>query len=316
LHKIVLEEAKSQKAIRRVERESYSFSLRDICLIREGRKLQTTLTEVSFYVSLVAKEEAKEASSYAYSSAKTLEKLNIRDLVRRAAFKAFALSLSEKGPSQRVAILFPPEHAIELLSLLSFSFMGDEVVKGRSHLKDKLGKRIFSPRLNLVDDGVNPELPESRPFDDEGMPQKKTVLISEGEVKSFLWDYYYGKKAGFSSTGNARKKDPASQPKIDHTNLYLIPGELSREELLQREKRVFEVLEILGSHTANPISGDFSFGVSGILYEKGEATTYLAEMALSGNIFEILKDVEVGSDLAFFGSLGSPSLLFPFMDLG
>lgn len=316
LHEIALSEAKAHRGIKRVERETYNFSSTKLYLIREGKKFEATLSEVSFYVSLVAKGKRKEASSYAYSSAISLERLKVRELVSRAAFKAYALSHSEKGSSQRVAILFPPECAIELLSLLSFSFLGDEVVKGRSYLKDKLGKKVFSPRLTLIDDGINPELPESRAFDDEGMPQEKTVLISAGEIKSFLWNYYYGRQAGFSSTGNARKKAPSSPPEVDHTNLYFLPSHLSKEDFLQREKRVFEVLEILGGHTANPISGDFSFGVSGILYEEGEAISYLSEMALSGNIFEIFKDVEVGGDLTFFGSLGSPSLLFQPMDLG
>ncbi|MDM7202949.1 MAG: metallopeptidase TldD-related protein [Thermodesulfobacteriaceae bacterium] len=300
----------------RLERENLNFSEREIYLIREGRVLSFISPEYSLFVSLVAESSKRRAEAYGYKVALKGEDLDAEALVERVCEKAKALSKAEKRPSLKVAILFPPECAVELLSILAFSFKGDEVVKGRSFLKEKLGKKVFSENISLLDDGIDPNLIESRPFDEEGMPQQKTLLIERGEVRSFLWDYYYGNEAGFSSTGNARRKDETSPPAIDFTNLYLLPGTTQKRDLLRKERKVFEVLEILGAHTANPISGDFSFGVSGILYEEGEVVDYLSEMALSANIFEIFQEVEVGSDLAFYGSLGSPSLLFPKMVLG
>ena len=165
-------------------------------------------------------------------------------------------------------------------------------------------------------------MPESRPFDDEGSAQNKKVLVEKGVVKSFLFDTYWKKEAekkGFKEikTGNSRRPDISSFPKISSTNFYIEKGDLEKEKLIKLENEIFEVLEILGAHTANPISGDFSLGVSGIYYKNGEPVDYFCEMALSGNLFELFKNiVEIGSDLTFYGSTGSPSLLIEKMDLG
>lgn len=306
----------SKGYVNRLERESFSFGVEEIFLIRDGRVLSFSIPEFSFFISVVAKSEKKSASSFAYRSATSFEKINFLETAIEAERKARALSLTEKGKALRVAVLFPPLASLDLLFLLSFSFKGDEVLKGRSFLKDKLGKKVFSEKFSLIDDGLFPELPETRPFDDEGMPQAKKVLVKSGVVEGFIWDVYYGKLKGLSSTGNARRPDLSSPPKVDFTNLYMERGQKSREELINSQKLVFEVLEVLGAHTSNPISGDFSYGVSGILYEKGEPVEYLCEMGLSGNIFELFRDFEVGEDLTFFGSIGSPSLLFHAMDLG
>ncbi|MCS7149947.1 MAG: TldD/PmbA family protein [Caldimicrobium sp.] len=306
----------SFKEITRLEREMLRCQKTSIYLIRGGKVLTWESPEYSFYLSVVADSGKKQATGYAYRESLDPARLNVESLYFRAGKKATALSKGERKGSLKCPILFPPESAIELISLLSFSLKGDEVIKGRSFLKSKLGKKVFSQALTLIDDGLDPELLESRPFDDEGSPQEKKTLIEKGEVKTFIWDAFYGSMASFSSTGNARRDDPASPPKVDFTNLYLQKGPNTREDLLRRERIVFEVLEILGSHTADPISGDFSFGVSGVLYEGGEEVDYLSEMALSGNIFEILKDIEVGEDLTFFGASGSPSILVSDMDLG
>ncbi|MCS7199302.1 MAG: metallopeptidase TldD-related protein [Caldimicrobium sp.] len=308
--------ASSYKTIQRLEREILSCEREALLLIREGKILSWESPSYTFYVSVVADSGKKQATSFAYGEALSFDKLELQKLYQRACEKAQALSKGKRGKSLKCAILFPPESAIELLSLFSFSLKGDEVIKGRSFLKDKVGQRVFSQTLTIIDDGLNPELPESRPFDDEGCPQTKKTLIERGEIQGFIWDTFYALKASTSSTGNARRSDSARPPKVAFTNLYIQEGAYTLQELREREKLVFEVLEILGSHTADPISGDFSFGVSGILYERGEPVDYLSEMALSGNIFELFREVALGTDLSFFGSLGSPSILTSNMDLG
>jgi len=316
----ILEEVRrvvfSKKEIKRLEKENLSFGQESLYLIRKGKVLSFEVPQYSFLMSVVAESKKRSASTYAYQSGTSLKKIDFLKLAEEAVFKARALSLAEKGASKRVSVLFPPETALDLLSILAFSFKGDEVFKGRSFLKDKLGKKVFSEKLTLLDNGLYPEGPETRPFDDEGVPQRKTILVKEGVVEGFIWDSFFGKESGRASTGNARRPDPSSPPKVDFTNFFLEKGKLSKRELLTLEKEVFYVLEVLGAHTANPISGDFSFGVSGILYREGEEAGYLSEMGLSGNIFELFKDLEVGEDLTFFGDTGSPSLLFPSLDLG
>ncbi|RUM87987.1 MAG: hypothetical protein DSZ24_04885 [Thermodesulfatator sp.] len=268
----------------------------------------------SFLITLVARRGEEERTGWEWREAVHREELSLKDLARGAAEKATALLGARKIPSRRLPVLFPPESAVALLETLAPSFCGDEVAKGRSRLAGRLGQKVFSPRLVLVDDGLYPSGLETRPFDDEGAPQKRTVLVDQGVVSSFLYDRLWGRRTGKTSTGNARRPSFKGPPRIAPTNLYLEPGEKTPEEL--REGRpVFEVREMLGWHTADPVSGDFSVGVSGLLYEV-QGVRPLSGMALSGNLFELLARVEaVGRDLTFYGGLGAPSLLIPALDL-
>lgn len=309
-------------SISRVEKIKLSTGKIKYTLVRKGLELNYEKPFCSFLISVIAKGKDKEASSYEWYNG---VEFNYKELIKRvenACKKAVALSKTKKGKNLKTLVLFPPFVAVELLDLLEFSFLGDEVLKGRSYLKDKLNKKYFNEKITLFDDGISSELPESRPFDDEGVAQNRKVLVEKGVIKSFLFDTYWKAEAekkgmkGFKA-GNSRRPDFSSFPKISSTNFYLEKGLLEKEKLINSEKEVFEVLEVLGAHTANPISGDFSFGVSGIYYKNGEPADFFCEMALSGNLFELFKNVvEIGSDLTFYGSLGSPSLLVDKMDLG
>lgn len=309
-------------SISRIEKIKLSLGKIKYILIRNNLELIWENPFCSFIISVIAKGKDKEASAYEWYNGIKFDYETLKKRVELACKKAIALSQAKKGKNLKVSILFPPFVAVDLLNLLEFSFLGDEVLKGRSYLKDKLDKKIFSEKIVLLDDGINPDLPESRPFDDEGSAQNKKILIEKGVIKSFLFDFYWKKEAekrGFKEVkaGNSRRFDFSSFPKISSTNFYIERGSLKREDLINLENQVFEVLEILGAHTANPISGDFSFGVSGIYYKNGEPVEYFCEMALSGNLFELFQNVvEIGSDLSFYGSMGSPSLLIEKMDLG
>ncbi len=302
--------------VTRIEKESFSFEEEEVFLVREGRVLRFKAPTYTYFASVIA-ENQRSAQGYTYNSSRELESLDVKGLFRKACDMASALAQAKKGKSIKCAVLFPPENAVILLELLSFSFLGDEVVKGRSRLKGKLGKKVFHQAITIVDDGLAGTLPEGRPFDDEGVPQERSILVEKGELKSYLLDLQSAKQIGFSSNGKARRPSMGQNPKPSPTNLYLENGSLSKEKLLQAEDYVFEVYEILGSHTADPVSGEFSFGVSGVLYHKGEQVEFLSEMALTGNVFEALsRDVLLGKDLTFYDSLGSPSILIPGMVLG
>ncbi len=309
-------------AISRVEKIKLSLGKIRYTLVRNGSCLKDEKPFCTFLISVIAKHKEKSASSYEWYEGGELDFKILEERVELACGKALALSKTRKGKKLKIPVLFPPFVAVELLELLEFSFLGDEVLKGRSYLKDKLGKKVFNDGLTIFDDGINPELPESRPFDDEGVPQNKKILVEKGVIKNFLFDTYWkavAEKKGLEEfkAGNSRRPDFSSFPKISSTNLYVEKGNLKKEDLIEKEKEVFEVLEVLGAHTANPISGDFSFGVSGIYYRNGEPVDYFCEMALSGNLFELFKNIaKIGADLTFYGSLGSPSLLIEKMDLG
>ena len=312
-----LEKTATSRGIKRIDKIKLQLEVQRCELIRGDIRLVWEEPFYTFLISLVAESESRQATSYGWWSGRYFNRERIFEEVERACYKAKALARGEKGASKRLKVWFPPEVAVDLIDLLEFSFSGEEVVKGRSKLKDKQGKLVFSQGLFLIDDGLNPELPESRPFDDEGMPQQKTVLVENGVVAGFLWDSFWGKKAGVKSTGNARRPNFKSLPRVSSTNIYILPGRIPLNEFLSSEKEVLEVIEVLGFHTADPISGDFSVGISGVIHRNGEPAEYISEMAMSENIFELFNKLcFLGNDLKFFGSTGSPSLIFEDIVIG
>ncbi len=301
--------------IHRIERASLSWQETQYGLFQtSGISATFTSGEVSFLFSVVARDQGEERSAWEWQSATSLEALDLKALARKAAFKAANLLSARPRSSFKAAVLFPPMVAVSLLHTLSASFSGEEVAKGRSQLADKLGKKVFSPWVTLIDDGLLPQGLETRPFDDEGVAQQKTLLVDEGRITAFLYDTLWGGRAGRSSTGNARRPSFKSLPAVAPTNFYLAPEKgVPPAEL--RSGKVFEVYEMLGWHTTDPVSGDFSVGISGILHQNGTQEP-LAGMALSGNLFQLLTRIEaLGEDLTFYGGLGSPSLLVGELDL-
>ncbi len=280
-----------------------------------GTRALVTIPGFSLVTVVVAEEEGQAQMGWEWQAALSPTQVDPRAIGQEAAKRAISRLKAEMIPSRKISILLPPHIAVDFLDLVSEALSGDQVVKGKSFLAGKLGEKVFSELITIVDDGLLPEGLESRSFDDEGHPQETKTLIHQGVLERFLFDTYWGRKAGASSTGNARRGSFKSPPGVGLTNFFIKPGNYSREDLLCQASPVFEVLEVLGMHTADPVSGDFSVGVSGLLHQGGSVRP-ITGMALSGNIFELFKRVEaLGNDLRFYGSMGSPSILIGKMDL-
>ncbi len=269
----------------------------------------------SLVAVVIAMAEKEAQMGWEWRAALLPEEVSPEEVGRNAARRAVLRLGARPAASRRLPVLLPPEVAVDFLELIAEALSGDNVLKGKSVLSGKLGQKVFSPLVNLTDNGVLVDALGTRPFDDEGSPQNETILAREGVLENFLFNYYWGQKAGQKSTGNARRPNFKNPPEIGLTNFYLAPGEHPREELLSSHPEVFEVLEVLGMHTADPYSGDFSVGVSGLLHS-GEGFTPLSGMALSGNVFELFQRIEaLGNDLTFYGNIGAPSILIEELDL-
>ncbi len=302
--------------VKRVEKVKVGFSENTLVLAQSHGFFGRFGSEgFEFFVSVVAEDGGDSRTAWQWKWAKDISEVDPVKLAQEASLRAVELLSSKPSASRKVCVLFPPFVAVSLLETLAFSFFGNEVLKGRSRLAKKLGEKVFSEKLTVVDDGTLPNAKETRPFDDEGMPQKKTVLVKEGVVSSFVYDLLWAKRAGTVSTGNSRRPSFKLPPSVSFTNLYIVPTKTKRQELLSSDGSVFEVYEVLGWHTVDPVSGEFSVGVSGILYEGGKKTP-LSKMALSGNLFDLFKKVMgVGEDLEWYGEVGSPSILTEPLDL-
>ncbi len=200
----------------------------------------------------------------------------------------------------------------ELLEALSSSFLGDNLSKGKSMLRDKLGEKIFSDVVNIVDDGILRGGWSTAAFDAEGVPQQKTPLVSDGVVRAYLYDSYWAARMKAATTGNAVRGGYTGAPGLGVTNLYMETAQSagSLEDLFSSAGRGLFITELMGVHTINPVTGDFSLGASGLWIEGGELQYPVRGLAVSGNLLRLFGAVAAtASDMRFLGSIGAPSIL-------
>ncbi|MDT3778255.1 TldD/PmbA family protein [Nitrospira sp. MA-1] len=209
--------------------------------------------------------------------------------------------------TQEVPVIFDPETAKGLLGHISSAVSGYSLYKGASFLLGQLGKSIASDLVTVIDDGRLAGGLGSRPFDGEGLPTRKTLVVDKGVLSSYMLDTYSGRKLGMASTGNA-SRSVGENPTVGATNLYLSPGSYSPEEILKSMKRGLFVTDLIG-FGVNLVTGDYSRGAVGFWVENGELTHPVEEVTIAGNLQQILKDIEmVGNDLEFRGRLASPTV--------
>src|ERR1022692_1565358 len=219
---------------------------------------------------------------------------------------------ARKVPTQRVPIVFAPEVARSLIGSVFEAASGDSVWRSASFLAGKLGEKIAASDLTIVDDNAM-MLPTgaggfgTSPFDGEGLPSRRTVVVEEGTLRSYLLNTYTARKLGLKSTHNA-SRGLAGTPGIGCGNLYLEPGTLSGEEIIRDVHAGLYVTSLMGFGT-NIVTGDYSRGATGLWIENGRLTHAVEEITIAGNLGEMLMNVAaIGNDLVFRGSLASPTL--------
>jgi PmbA protein len=239
--------------------------------------------------------------------------INPKEVGTIAAKRAVQMLGAKSMQSGRASVIFTPYAAVSLISALIPAFSADFAQKGKSIFINSIDKPIASTKFTLIDSGVMPGAPGTVPFDDEGVLSKENYLIKDGYLRSFLYNSYTAKKAGKPSTSNGFRDSFKSLPEILPSNMYVKPGSKGQAELIDKMNKGFLIDTIMGAHTINPISGDFSIGFSGQFVENGKISRPVRGMTIAGNILEILNHIDdVGSDIDFFphgGNCGSPSLL-------
>ncbi|HHP51484.1 MAG TPA: TldD/PmbA family protein [Moorella mulderi] len=261
----------------------------------------------SIYLVALEGEEAQTGFGFMYN--RYYRNLDPVKIGREGAQRAVRMLGARRISTRRAPVVLDPYVAVSFLEFLAPALSAEAVQKGKSLFRGKVGHQVASPALTLWDDGLIPGGIGSSPFDGEGVPTQRTPLVLKGELQGFLHNTYTAAKEGRSSTGNASRASFKSPPRIGTTNFYLEPGILSPEDIIREINEGLYLTEVMGMHTANPISGDFSLGASGIWIEKGELARPVRGVAIAGNIIEVLKNVDrVGNDLTFYGSTGSPTL--------
>ncbi len=284
---------------------------RRVTALSSGESAPVSFSDTVFSISVeaVAEEGGEAQTAWEHASARTLAELAPEKTGRAAGGMAAALLGGKPPATGSCACLLPPRVAVELLVSLIPAFSAEEVFRGRSPLAGRTGERVFSPLLTMRDDASLAGRVGSVPFDDEGMRPIPRDLVSAGVVKGFLHDLRTAARGKVGPTGNGFRGSLGSSPSPSPTNLVLLPGAAPLDPFAAGD-RVARVEEVMGSHTIDPVTGDYSLGAAGFLLSpRGEPVPF-RNAAVAGNLFALFADLAaVGNDLVFHGGTASPSLL-------
>ncbi len=309
---------KRDKRIRNVRKSSITETVSEVEYANShGVNFGYEGTYYSLLITPVAEEGGESSIAYEFRAQRRLSDLDPESVAGDAVFKAVSL-LGASGMSTRVMplVLFRDVSAM-LISTFSDMFLGEALIKGKTLLKDREGEEIASKELSLIDDGALKGGFATAPYDDEGIPKRRNILIDRGVFKGFLHSLYTANYTGTEPTGNALRKGFRSQPEPGITNLFIEKGGHAFEDMLKAREEVFLVLEVMGLHTADTVSGEFSFGAGGVLYKNGKKVSSVRGVTIAGNILDLWHKINlVGEDLTFYGNVGSPSLLVDDITVG
>ena len=253
-------------------------------------------------------EQGGMQRDYWFSSARTLGKLASPESIgAEAARRTLRRLNARRVATQRVPIVFAPEIARSLVGNIFEAANGDSVYRGASFWANQLGQQVASSNVTVTDDGTIPGLFGTAPFDGEGLPTRRTVIVENGVLKNYLLNTYTGRKLSMQSTGNA-SRGLAGTPGIGAGNLFLENGSVSPQQLLADVKVGLYVTELMG-FGVNMVTGDYSRGAAGLWIENGELTFAVEEITIAGNLKEMLNNVTaIANDLEFRGAVASPTL--------
>ncbi len=238
--------------------------------------------------------------------------------VAEVATKRSLLMLSaKKAPMGRMPVVLSSEAGGTMIhEAIGHGLEADLAQQGLSVYSKKIGDRVASPLITVVDDPTLPQKRGSYAFDDEGTPCQRTLLVEEGILKGYLYDRLTALKEGVTSTGNGRKESYQHKPIPRMSNTLIIPGKTKPEEIIRSvEKGLF--VKKMGGGQVNTVNGDFVFEVSeGYLIEKGRVGEPVRGAILTGNGPQILKEIDmVGDDLGFgIGTCGKDGQGVPVAD--
>ena len=272
------------------------------------------------YCSLSAVPVARDGDSmerdYWYTMARGFAQLEApEDVGRTAAHRALRRLHAVKVDTQKVPVVFEPRTARTLLDNLFEAVHGMSIYRHESFLAGKLGQKVASENVTVADDGTVPGLFGTSPFDDEGVPSRRTMVIERGVLKNYLLNTYAARKLGMKTTGNAAR-GLTGNAGIGHGNFYMEKGVQTPEQIIARIPNGFYVTELMG-FGVNIVTGDYSRGAAGLWIRNGELAFAVSEVTIAGNLRDMLLGLEAaGSDLEFRGSVAAPTLKIGEMTVG
>ncbi len=226
---------------------------------------------------------------------------SVESIAETAARRALEMCGARKPATMRCPVIFERDVAAHVLSDVFAALNAQNVATGNSFFIERVGEKLGSDRVNVVDDGTLPDSLGTSPFDAEGVPTRRTPVFRRGVLETFLYDTYYGRKLGTASTGNA------SAGGIGPNNFYLEAGTGTLDELIAATPRGVLILDTIG-FASESATGTYSRGARGFMIEGGERAYPIDGFTVAGNFIEMLAGIDgVADDLRFDATIVSPS---------
>jgi PmbA protein len=308
----------SEKKVTRVQHPRYEEIDRALFVVNSnGVKNSAQRALASCELRVIAEDKGGAESSYDFGYSTSFDRLCPELVARRAARRAVAKLGAGSMAGGKMPVAFTPRAAAQMLRLLSASFCADNVQRGKSVLAGKLGERFYHPSVTVVDDGLLPDGFGSFPFDWEGVPKQRTLLVQDGVVRSWLYDGARAAHDGVTSTGSSQREDLNKLPSVGISNCFLKAGHAPPESIIAGMGKGVLVTDLFGAHTANIISGAFSLGIEGFSVCAGAVGEPIRGVTAAGNVHDLFKGIAaVGNDLEFFAKCGSPTILVDSLMIG
>ncbi|MEZ5355772.1 MAG: metallopeptidase TldD-related protein [Bryobacteraceae bacterium] len=265
-------------------------------------------TSCSLSVAPVAQFDGRMERDYWYTVSREAARLEDPESVGRKAAERVLLRLNpRKIETCKAAVIFEPRVARTLVGHVFELASGDAIYRKASSWHDRLGQTVAAPSLTVIDDATLPGLFGTSPFDDEGVPSRRTPVIENGVLENYLLNTYTGRKLGMPTTGNA-SRGLTGNAGVGHGNLFIEKGSASPEELMRQAGSGLLVMQLLG-FGFNPVTGDYSRGATGLWFEDGRIAYPVSEVTIAGNFKDMLTNVAgLGNDLEFQGSVAAPTI--------
>jgi len=303
---------RSHPQVRQVDSADYGDERVEVALASTTGIRATNRRTGSFIsVSAIVGEGSDTHTGTGFSVARSPEGLDLDAAAADAILRSTRLLGATKAASARLTVVFDPRVVSTLLGVISSALSGEAVVKGRSFFADRVGEEVAVATVTLVDDPTDPRAFAATAYDGEGLACRRNVLIEEGVLRGFLYDTVSARRAGTASTGSAVRGGFAGTPGAGCRALTLRPGELDQKEILARVGAGVYVQSVTGVHSGvNPVSGDFSVGIEGLMIRDGGLAEPVREVTVASTLQRMLLSVvHIGGDVEWLPGIAAGQTL-------
>jgi len=291
--------------IRQVDSANYSDYVAEAVIV-STTGIEAAYERSGAYVSVeaIASDGRSDQTGWGLSAGRSPLELDVTRAAQDAVSRATRMLGAVKPASMRCTAVFDPRSTATLLAIIGGALSGEAVNYGRSFFANRIGEDVASPHFTLVDDPTDRRHFSASVYDGEGLSCRRNVLIESGRLKAFVYDTVSARRAGTSSTGSAVRGGIAGSPSAGCRALQLTPGDVDQTEIFRRVGEGIFVESLTGVHSGvNPISGDFSVGVTGLMIRNGQLAEPVREITVASTLQRMLLDIVlVGSDVEWLPS--------------